>query len=221
MTKVFESTFCAVNAALVNELALLCDRMGIDVWEVIKADSRPAGSGRFDPGPGVGGRRLPLDPFYLAWKARQFDFTTRFIELAGEINLRMPYFVVEKLSRILNERGRSLRYADVLVIGVAYEKDVADWRESPALKVIELLERAGASVEYFDPLVPSFVDGRGKVRRSVAVEALEFAAADCTVILTDHSGIPWEQIVDASPAVLDTRNATAAVTTNRKKIVRL
>jgi UDP-N-acetyl-D-glucosamine dehydrogenase len=221
MTKAFESTYCAVNAALVNELALLCDRMGIDVWEVVKADSRPTGNGRFVPGPGVGGRRLPSDPFYLAWKARQFDFTTRFIELAGEINLRMPYFVVEKLSRILNERGRSLRYADVFVIGIAYEKDVADWRESPALKVIELIERAGASVEYFDPLVPSFVDGRGKLRRSVGVDAPELAAADCTVILTDHSGIPWEQIVDASPAVLDTRNATAAVTTNRKKIVRL
>jgi UDP-N-acetyl-D-glucosamine dehydrogenase len=222
MAKVYEGTFSAVNTALVNELALLCDRMGIDVWEVVQArGARPPGSGRFAPGPGVGGRRLPLDPFYLAWKARQYDFTTRFIELAGEINLQMPYFVVEKLSRILNERGRSLRYADVLVIGIASEKDRADWRESPALKVIELLERAGASVVYYDPLVPSFVDARGKLRRSITLDGKDVATTDCTVILTDHSGIPWEQIVEASPAVLDTRNATAAVTANRKKIVRL
>jgi UDP-N-acetyl-D-glucosamine dehydrogenase len=222
MTKVFESTFRAVNGALVNELALLCDRMGIDVWEVVDAASTdPFGVARFDPGPGVGGRDLPFDPFYLAWKARQYDFPTRFIELAGEINARMPYFVVEKLGRILNERGRSLRYADVLVIGVASEKDGADWRGSPSLKVIELLERAGASVKYFDPHVESFVDGRGTLRRSVALDLSLLGTVDCTVILTDHSGIPWERVVESSPAVLDTRNATAAVSTNHHKIVRL
>jgi len=221
MAKIFASTFRAVNGALVNELALLCDRMGIDVWEVVDGASRPFGITRFDPNPGAGGRFAAFDPFYLAWKARQFDFTTRFIELAGEINVRMPYFVVEKLGRILNERGRSLRYADVVVIGVANARDGADWHGSPAVKVIELLERAGAAVTYHDPHVASFVDERGKFRRSIPLDDAQLGAADCTVILTDHSDIAWERVVESSTAVLDARNATAGVATNRHKIVRL
>lgn len=155
MAKVFENTYRAVNIALVNEMALLCDRMGLDVWEVLDAAfSKPFGIQPFYPGPGVGGHCIPLDPSYLAWKAREFDFSTRFIELAVEVNLRMPYFVVEKTARILGQQRKSLRGAKVLVLGVAYKKDVPDERESPALKVIQLLLREGAEVSYHDPLIP-------------------------------------------------------------------
>jgi UDP-N-acetyl-D-glucosamine dehydrogenase len=208
MTKVFENTFRAVNIALVNEMALLCDRMGISVWEVVDAAAtKPFGIMRFNPGPGVGGHCIPLDPFYLAWKARQYDFTTRFIELAGEVNVRMPYFVVEKLTRLLNDAGKSVRYANVLVVGVAYKKDISDPRESPSLKVIELLEAAGAAVDYHDPLIPEFTDERGKLRRSTPLTDAALAGADCVVILTDHTGIPWERIGAQAQRILDTRNA--------------
>src|SRR5579864_3952569 len=168
MTKVFENTFRAVNIALVNEMALLCDRMNIDIWEVIDAAAtKPFGIMRFNPGPGVGGHCIPLDPFYLAWKARQYDFHTRFIELAGEINTLMPYFVREKVWRTLNARGKALRDARVLVIGMSYKKDIPDWRESPALKILDILMQDGAVIDYHDPHVPSFQDEHGRVRHSI------------------------------------------------------
>lgn len=167
MAKVFENTYRAVNIALVNEMALLCDRMGLDVWEVLDAAfTKPFGIQPFYPGPGVGGHCIPLDPSYLAWKAREFDFSTRFIELAVEVNLRMPYFVVEKAARILGQQRKSLRGAKVLVLGVTYKKDLPDNRESPALKVIQLLLREGAEVSYHDPFIPGIKITVGQNRQN-------------------------------------------------------
>ncbi|HXW76212.1 MAG TPA: nucleotide sugar dehydrogenase, partial [Candidatus Eremiobacteraceae bacterium] len=212
MVKVFENTFRSVNIALVNEMALLCDKMGINVWEVIDAAAtKPFGLLRFDPGPGVGGHCIPLDPFYLAWKAREYDVHMRFIELAGEINVSMPYFVREKVVRSLNERGKPLRGSAVLMIGVSYKRDIDDWRESPALKVINLLEADGASIDYHDPHVPSFRETGGTLRHSIPLTARAIADADCVVITTDHSGIDWNLIVGNAKLVVDCRNATRVV----------
>ncbi|HVA38912.1 MAG TPA: nucleotide sugar dehydrogenase [Candidatus Dormibacteraeota bacterium] len=212
MAKVFENTFRAVNIALVNELALLCDRMDINIWDVIDAAAtKPFGIMRFEPGPGVGGHCIPVDPFYLTWKAREYDFHTRFIELAGEINLQMPYFVRDKIVRALGEHRKSLRGAKLLVLGVAYKKDIEDWRESPALKVIELLEHDGAAVVYHDPFIPSYRAKDGSLRRSVQLNAGRLRDADCVVILTDHSTIDWQEVVREARAVVDTRNATRNV----------
>lgn len=222
ITKVFENTFRAVNIALVNELALLCDRMGISIWEVVDAAAtKPFGIMRFDPGPGVGGHCIPLDPFYLAWKARQYDFQTRFIELAGEINISMPYFVREKVLRALNETGRALRNARIVLIGVAYKRDIDDWRESPALKILQLLERDGAFVDYHDPFVPEIVDQRGVTRRSVALTPEQLSRADCIVIATDHSCIDWHDIARHARLIVDTRNATRDVPEAKGKTVLL
>jgi len=222
MTKVFENTFRAVNIALANETALLCDRMKINVWEVMDAAAtKPFGIMRFDPGPGVGGHCIPLDPFYLAWKAREYDFQTRFIELAGEVNVHMPYFVREKVFRALNGRGLAMRNSRIFVVGVAYKRDIEDWRESPALKVIELLERDGAFVDYHDPFVPSFRDTRGALRRSIPLTPQTLEDADCTVILTNHTDVDWEGVVAGSSLVVDTRNATKNVAAGREKIVLL
>jgi UDP-N-acetyl-D-glucosamine dehydrogenase len=220
MTKVFENTFRAVNIALVNEMALLCDRLGIGIWEVVDAAAtKPFGIMRFDPGPGVGGHCIPLDPFYLAWKAREFDFATRFIELAGEVNLQMPYFVREKVLRTLNADGRALKGARILGIGVAYKKDIEDSRESPALKVLQLLERDGAEVAYHDPYVPC-VGQNGVVRKSVALTETTLASADCVVILTDHSCVDWRRVVRSARRIVDTRNATRSVQ-SRENVVLL
>jgi len=209
MTKVFENTFRAVNIALVNELALLCDRMKIDIWEVMDAaETKPFGIMRFDPGPGVGGHCIPLDPFYLAWKARQYDFHTRFIELAGEINVSMPYFVRDKVARALNTRGLPLKGSKILMLGVAYKKDVPDWRESPALKILDLLTEDDAIVDYHDTHVPSFQDEHGRIRHSVPLTAKALSEADCVLITTDHSNISWDFVVDNARLVFDTRNAT-------------
>jgi UDP-N-acetyl-D-glucosamine dehydrogenase len=222
MTKVFENTFRAVNIALVNEIALLCDRMNINIWEVMDAAAtKPFGLLRFDPGPGVGGHCIPLDPFYLAWKARQYDFHTRFIELAGEINALMPYFVREKVFRVINARGKSVKNSRVLMIGVAYKKDIDDWRESPALKIVDILQRDGAFVDYHDPHVPSFRDGGGALRQSVELTAHALNQADCTLIVTDHSSIDWDVVVRHSQLVVDTRNATRHVTAGREKVTLL
>jgi len=222
ITKVFENTFRAVNIALVNELALLCDRMGISIWEVVDAAAtKPFGMMRFDPGPGVGGHCIPLDPFYLAWKARQYDFQARFIELAGEINISMPYFVREKVLRALNETGRPLRNARVLLIGVAYKRDIDDWRESPALKILRLLEQDGAFVDYHDPFVPEIVDQRGASRRSIALTPEALSQADCVVIATDHSTIDWRTIARHARLIVDTRNATRDVPEAKDKTVLL
>lgn len=213
MTKVFENTFRAVNIALVNEMAMLCDKLDIDIWEVVDAAAtKPFGIMRFDPGPGVGGHCIPLDPFYLAWRAREFDFPTRFIELAGEINDSMPYFVRQKVVRALNGVRRALKNAHVLIIGVAYKRDIADWRESPALKVIEILERDGAVVTYHDPFVSRFEAGLdGKHYHSVPLTEEALRDAHCVVILTDHGQIDWPFVVRHATRIVDTRNATRDV----------
>lgn len=207
MAKLLENIFRGVNIALVNELWMLCDRMGIDVWEVVEAAStKPFGFMAFRPGPGLGGHCIPVDPFYLAWKAREYDFHTEFIELAGKVNVNMPYFVAGLVMRELNRRGRSLRGSRVLVLGVAYKADVPDTRETPAAKVMELLAREGAELYYHDPYVPEF-DVGGRKLRSIDLEPGFLAACHCVVILTDHSGVDYRLVASSGVPVVDTRNA--------------
>ena len=210
MTKLLENIFRSVNIALMNELAMLCDRMKIDVWEVIDAAAtKPFGFMKFQPGPGLGGHCIPIDPFYLSWKAREFDFWTEFIELAGKVNENMPYFCVEKLNRALNTRQKSLNGASVLVLGVAYKADIDDLRESPALKVIRLLRGRGADVDYHDPYcaeLPEFD------LRSVDLEEYRLIAGyDVVVIVTAHSTLDYRTIVQEADLVVDLRNATAGI----------
>ncbi len=221
LVKVFENTFRAVNIALVNELTLLCDRMGLNVWEVLGAAfTKPFGIMPFWPGPGVGGHCIPLDPHYLEWKAKELNFNTRFIALAGEINRRMPEFVREKVHRVLNQVGVAPSRAKILALGVAYKKDLDDFRESPALSVIHLLRADGAEVVYHDPHVPAFRDG-GLGMESVPLTADLIAAQDLVVILTDHTGIDYAWVVKHARHVLDTRNATCPVRENRDRIILL
>ena len=210
MTKILENVFRSVNIALVNETAILCDRMGVDVWEVIDAAAtKPFGYMPFRPGPGLGGHCIPIDPFYLTWKAREYDFHTEFIELAGKINSQMPYFCVSKLARALNEHEKALKGAKVLVIGVAYKADVNDMRESPALKVISLLRERGADVSYHDPHVPQLEPGHGVdvAMRSTDLTDEALAGADAVVVVTAHTGIDWQRVADRSRLVMDFRNA--------------
>jgi UDP-N-acetyl-D-glucosamine dehydrogenase len=222
MTKVFENTFRAVNIALVNEMTLLCDRLGISVWDVLDAAAtKPFGIMRFDPGPGVGGHCIPLDPFYLAWKAREYDMNVRFIELAGEINWTMPYFVREKVIRALNDQGKSLKGAEIFVLGVAYKKDIEDWRESPALKVMDILRKDGARIDYHDPHVPSFTDEHGEMWHSIPLSKEIFERADAVLILTDHTTIDYAKVCDSARMVIDTRNATKDVRDGRPNVVML
>jgi UDP-N-acetyl-D-glucosamine dehydrogenase len=207
LVKLLENIFRSVNIALVNEIAQLCDRIGIDVWEVIEAAAtKPFGFMRFEPGPGLGGHCLPVDPFYLAWKAREYDFYTEFIELAGKVNENMPYFCFEKIGRALNGVERSLRGSRVHLVGVAYKPDVGDLRESPALKLIELLRRSGAEVSYSDPHVPELPE------QNLVSSELDGAIerADCVVIVTAHSAIDYDDLVERARLVLDFRNATGA-----------
>ena len=221
--KLLENIYRCVNIALVNELKVLFDRMGIDVWEVIDAAAtKPFGFTPFYPGPGLGGHCIPIDPFYLTWKARQYELTTRFIELAGEINRSMPAFVIEKLMNALNERRRSLNGARVLVLGVAYKRDLDDTRESPALKLIDLLTEKGAEVFYHDPHVPLLKRSRHYDfnLKSVALTRDELQRADAVIIATDHSVFDYDSIVEGSAVVIDTRNATRSVTRGRTKIIR-
>src|SRR5579872_4810174 len=206
LTKLLENIFRAVNIALVNELALLTDRMGIDIWEVIAAAStKPYGFMRFEPGPGMGGHCLPVDPFYLSWRAREFDMSTEFIELAGKINQQMPYHCVAKLQRTLNDRGRAVRGARVAVLGVSYKPNVGDIRESPALKIIELLWGLGAEVAYHDPFVEEL--SALELRSQPLDDALE--GADLVLIVTAHAGIDYDAIAARSDCVLDLRGITA------------
>jgi UDP-N-acetyl-D-glucosamine dehydrogenase len=184
------------------------------------AATKPFGIMRFDPGPGVGGHCIPLDPFYLAWKAREYDFHTRFIELAGEINHGMPYFVREKVMNALNNKGKALKGSDILVLGVAYKKDIEDWRESPALKVMDLLEKDGAKIEYHDPFVPKFVE-HGRQYHSIPLSKERLERADAVVILTNHTSVDYERVAEQASLVIDTRNATKNVTKNREKVVLL
>ncbi len=212
LTKLFENIFRAVNIALVNELALLCDRMGLDVWEVVEAAAtKPFGFMKFTPGPGLGGHCIPIDPFYLTWKARAYDLSTRFIELAGEINTQMPRHVRELVVRALNRQRKSLNGSLVLLLGVAYKPDVDDYRESPALKVMDLLMAEGATVLTCDPHVRHFAthDGRSYETTPLSEELLR--RCDCAVIITNHSAFPYERIVELAPGVVDTRNATRSL----------
>jgi UDP-N-acetyl-D-glucosamine dehydrogenase len=204
LTKLLENIFRSVNIALVNELAMLCDRMGIDVWEVIDAAAtKPFGFMPFRPGPGLGGHCIPIDPFYLTWKAREFDLHTEFIELAGKVNSQMPSFCVAKVARALNSRRKALNGARVLVLGVAYKANVNDTRESPSLRIIQLLRADGADVEYHDPHVERLPrEGMS----SVALDADSLAAHDVVVVVTAHDGIDWEMVAAESPLVVDLRN---------------
>jgi UDP-N-acetyl-D-glucosamine dehydrogenase len=206
LTKLLENIFRSVNIALVNELAQLCERMNIDVWEVVDAAAtKPFGFMSFKPGPGLGGHCIPIDPFYLTWKAREYDFYTEFIELAGKVNENMPWYCRSLISQALNHgKQRSVKGSKVLVLGVAYKPGIGDMRESPALKLIELLETAGAIVSYHDPHVPK-LDEFGLT--SVPLEPSEY---DCVAIVTDHDGIDYEALVDGGPVIVDFRNATGA-----------
>jgi UDP-N-acetyl-D-glucosamine dehydrogenase len=224
MTKVFENTYRAVNIALVNELALLCDRMNIDVWEVIDAAAtKPFGIQTFYPGPGVGGHCIPIDPFYLTWKAREFEFHTRFIELAGEVNIQMPYFAVEKVTRALNAHKKALNGSRILILGVAYKKDIDDVRESPILRIMEILRDNGVEVIYHDPYIPVIEPHGGSSVRSESCQLTDelLKSADCVVIGTNHSCFDYKHIVALSPAIVDTRNATRLVEEGREKIFKL
>ncbi len=205
MVKLLENTFRIVNIGLINEIALLCDRMGIDVWEVIKgASSKPFGFMPFYPGPGIGGHCIPIDPLYLSWKAKDFNFTLRFIELADEINRRMPEHVVSLIIRALNSVKKSLKGSNVLLIGVAYKKDVSDIRESPALDVLDHLIRWEAEISYFDPFVPQF-EFLNKTYRSVELTRERLTDSDVCVIITDHTKIDWDFIYENSNLIVDTR----------------
>jgi UDP-N-acetyl-D-glucosamine dehydrogenase len=184
------------------------------------AATKPFGIMRFDPGPGVGGHCIPLDPFYLAWKAREYDFHVRFIELAGEINHGMPYYVREKVVRSLNAAGRAVNGADILILGIAYKKDIEDWRESPAIKVMELLHKDGAKIDYHDPYVPKFSE-HGMQWHSLPLSKERIERADCVLILTNHSNVDYERVVEHAKLVVDTRNATKNVRANREKVVLL
>ncbi len=221
LVKLLENIFRSVNIALVNELKMLCDRMGIDVWEVISAAStKPFGFMPFFPGPGLGGHCIPIDPFYLTWRARQFEFQTKFIELAGEVNTAMPHYVVQRTMEALNNRKKSLNGSKLLILGAAYKKDVDDMRESPSLRVITLLKERGAEVEYHDPYVPHVEKGHGFNfdMKSVELSPKALASYDAVLILTDHTSIDYGQVVENAQVVVDTRNATKAVGHGREKI---
>jgi UDP-N-acetyl-D-glucosamine dehydrogenase len=228
LTKLLENTFRSVNIALVNELALLCERMDIDIWEVIEAaSSKPFGFMPFTPGPGVGGHCIPVDPYYLSWKAREYDFYTKFIELAAEVNQSMPYHVAQLLGDALNARGRCLPGSSVLVLGVAFKRDIDDARNSPAERIIELLLEAGARVTYHDPYVPAFSVGNSHARvprqtlLSSPLTDESLTACDAALIVAGHSCFDYPRIVALAPLVVDTVNATRRVAAGREKIVRI
>ena len=209
MAKLLENTFRAVNIGLVNELALMCDRLGIDVWEVIDAAaSKPFGFMKFTPGPGLGGHCIPVDPHYLSWKMKTLDYKTRLVELASEINAEMPQYVAEKGAGMLNDRGKPVRGSRVVIIGVAYKRDTDDTRESPALDIIQLFAAKGAEVQYHDPLVPTLRQ-EGQNLSSVPLDSELIASADLVIIVTDHSDIDYAVIRAATCPVLDTRNVLA------------
>jgi UDP-N-acetyl-D-glucosamine dehydrogenase len=223
MVKLLENIFRCVNIALVNELKQLSLRMGLDIWEVIdSAATKPFGFMPFYPGPGLGGHCIPVDPYYLSWKAREYDFATRFIELAGEINTEMPYHVVNALAAALNDREKSIKGSTILLLGVAYKKDVDDLRESPALKLLELLTERGAIIDYNDPYFPALHKMRHydfSNMRSVELTPARLGRYECVLIATDHSSYDYDAIVRDSKLVVDTRNATRRVKQGREKIV--
>ncbi len=223
LTKLLENIYRSVNIALVNELKMLSDRMGIDIWEVIEAAStKPFGFSPFYPGPGMGGHCIPIDPFYLSWKAKEYDFTTRFIQLAGEINVHIPYYVVSKIQDALNGRGKSMKGSKILILGIAYKKDVDDARESPALAIMDLLQKKGATILYHDPYIPvlpSFRKYLFQLKSSPLTERL-LHRMDAVVVVTDHSQIDYPWVVKHSPLTIDTRNVTKNLKQWKKKIVK-
>jgi len=207
LTKLLENTFRSVNIALVNEMAQVCDRLDVNVFEVIEAAvTKPFGFMKFTPGPGIGGHCIPLDPHYLAWKMKTLDYRTRMIELAGEVNSEMPRFVVEKVRDALNDQGRALKGSRVLVLGVAYKRDIDDIRESPSLDIIHLLEGKGATVTYHDPFVPE-VHEDGRVRRSVPFTTESLDGVHCVLIATDHTSVDYSRLIGLPVPVVDSRNA--------------
>jgi UDP-N-acetyl-D-glucosamine dehydrogenase len=221
LVKLLENTFRAVNIGLVNEIAIICDKLGVDVWEVIDAAAtKPFGFMKFTPGPGIGGHCIPLDPHYLAWKMRTLNYKTRFIDLASEINSSMPDFVVEKVSHALNDDRKSVNGSRVLVLGIAYKRDIDDMRESPALDVMRLLEQRGAEVAYHDPHVATCRE-EDHTRTGVALTPEELERADAVVIVTDHQAIDWQLVADHASVVVDTRNAMARLRPGRARVVAL
>jgi len=222
LTKLLENIFRCVNIALVNEMKLLCERMNIDLWEVIDAaKTKPFGFMPFYPGPGLGGHCIPIDPFYLTWKAREFEFNTRFIELAGEINWQMPHHVVERTMDALNQQGKALKGAKVLILGLAYKKNIDDLRESPSIRLIELFRERGAQVSYHDPYCPKMKEMRHQPKYMLEMESVPLETAkeaDVVVIATDHDCVDYLQLVRDAKLVIDTRNATRNVTFGRDKI---
>src|SRR2546429_2308885 len=222
MTKLLENIFRCVNIALVNELKLLCERMNIDVWEVIDAaKTKPFGFMGFYPGPGLGGHCIPIDPYYLTWKAREFEFNTRFIELAGEINWQMPYHVVDRTIEALNEQGKPIKGANGLILGLAYKKNIDDLRESPSIRLIELFREKGAIVSYHDPYCPKMKEMRHQPKYMLEMESVPLESAkemDVVVIATDHDCIDYQQLVRDARLVIDTRNATRNVSFGKDKV---
>ncbi len=221
LVKLLENTFRAVNIGLVNEIAIVCDKLGVNVWEVIDAAAtKPFGFMKFTPGPGIGGHCIPLDPHYLAWKMRTLNYKTRFIDLASEINSQMPDYVVEKVSRALNDESKAVRGSRILVLGVAYKRDINDVRESPALDIIRLLEERGAHVEYHDPFVPEIRED-DHIRRNVELSDEMLRWADACVVVTDHKAMSWQHVVDHASLVVDTRNVCAGLNPGRARVVAL
>lgn len=221
LVKLLENTFRAVNIGLVNEMAIVCDKLGVDVWEVIDAAAtKPFGFMKFTPGPGIGGHCIPLDPHYLAWKMRTLNYKTRFIDLASEINSAMPDVVTEKVARALNEDRKAVNGSRILVLGVAYKKNIDDMRESPALDVIRLLEERGAMVEFHDPFVHSFREGSHE-RHGVALDDAVLESADAVVIVTDHDDVDYQRVMDRTRLVVDTRNMAARTRPSRARVVSL
>jgi UDP-N-acetyl-D-glucosamine dehydrogenase len=222
LTKLLENIFRCVNIALVNEMKLLCERMNIDLWEVIDAaKTKPFGFMPFYPGPGLGGHCIPIDPFYLTWKAREFEFNTRFIELAGEINWQMPHHVVERTMQALNEQGKALKGARVLILGLSYKKNIDDLRESPSIRLIELFREKGAIVSYHDPYCPKMKEMRHQPKYMLEMESVPLESAqemDVVVIATDHDCIDYQQLVRDARLVIDTRNATRDVSFGKDKV---
>ena len=223
LSKLLENIFRCVNIAMVNEMKMLCDRMNVDVWEVIQAAStKPFGFMPFYPGQGLGGHCIPIDPFYLTWKAREFEFHTKFIELAGEVNWQMPYYVVQRTMEALNNNRKTLNGSKILCIGAAYKKDIDDMRESPSLRVMTLLKEKGAELEYHDPYVPELHKGHGfnMEMKSVPLNPETLGQYDAVLILTDHSNIDFSMVVARSQVVIDTRNATKNVSKGREKVTK-
>jgi UDP-N-acetyl-D-glucosamine dehydrogenase len=223
MSKLLENTFRAVNIGLVNEVAIMCNRLGLDVWEIIgAAATKPFGYMKFTPGPGLGGHCIPIDPLYLSWKLKAFNYNARFIELASEINTNMPRYVVSRVMEAMNDRGKLLNGSNILVLGVAYKPDIDDIRESPAIDVIGLLDKKGAKVSYHDPYIPHMHTHDGKLHLDSVTDLLAAVrAADAVVIVTNHKEYNYKDIIDAAQFVFDSRNATGKLGKENPKVVKL